>query len=89
MENQSIYAQKKAHEQKDSASLETFDEQLISLPIDTNFLNETNEVSQVLVEEFDLLLVQSLNSMTADDIYSTLIFNNNEPNFNFHLYKKG
>jgi hypothetical protein len=80
---------KKAHEQKDSTSLETSDEQLTSLPIDTNFSNETNEVPQVLVEEFDSLLVQSLDPMTADDIYSTPIFDYNEPNFNFRPRKKG
>src|ERR1700722_8680890 len=76
---------KKAHEQKDSISLETSDEQLTSLPIDTNFSNKTNEVPQVLVKESDSLLVQSLNLMTADDIYSTPIFDYNEPNFNFCL----
>ena len=80
---------KKAHEQKDSTSLETSDEQLTSLPIDTNFSNETTEVPQVLIEEFDSLLVQSLDPMTADDIYSTPIFDYNEPNFNFRPRKKG
>ena len=62
---------------------------MTSLPIDINFSNETNEVPQVLVEEFDSLLVQSLDLMIADDIYSTPIFDNNEPNFNFCPHKKG